>query len=329
VRAAVVVTDATEGSLEIRHLPDPEPAPGQVVIAVRAAGLNRADLLQRAGRYGNGQRHDALVVAGMDAAGAVVAVGRGVSGLVPGDRVMAMCSGAYAELVAVDARLVLPVPSSLTWEEAAALPVALMTELDALVNAAELVGGESVLITAAGSGVGTIGVQVARALGAGLVIGTARGPASAEAAQRAGADRVLDGADVAGLPAAVLAATADEGVSIIIDHVGANLLGANLAALTLGGRLVSVGRLGGRESVIDLDTVARKRLRLIGTTFRTRTPDQRAAIAKQVKDRLLDHLAAGAIRPLVSAVYELGDVLGAQADMRKGRYPGKLVVRVG
>lgn len=329
MRAAVVVSDGAHGSLEIRELPDLEPSPGHVVIAVRAAGLNRADLLQRAGRYDAGQTGGQVVVGGMEVAGVVVATGPEVTGVSVGDRVMTMCSGGYAEQVLVDARLVLPVPASVSWSDAAALPVALMTELDALVNAADVSPDETVLVTAAGSGVGAIGVQVARSLGAGLILGTARSAGSAEVARHAGADAVLDGNNKLGLARAVRGATDQIGVGVVIDHVGADLLAANLDALALGGRLVSVGRLGGKEATISLDQLARNRLRLIGTTFRTRNVDQRAAIAEQVKERLIMAVADGTIRPRVSAVYALEEALAAQEDMRTGYKAGKIVLLVG
>ncbi|MGH3634528.1 MAG: zinc-binding dehydrogenase [Mycobacterium sp.] len=328
MRAAVLIPDGANGSIEVREVPDPSPGPGQIRIAVHAAGLNRADLLQRAGRYGAGPVALEPVIGGSDAAGTVTALGAEVTGITVGDRVMGICAGAYAQAAVMDARVALPVPDSLSWEQAAALPVALMTELDALVNAAALVTGESVLVTAAGSGVGAIGVQVARVLGAGTVLATARSDKSADAARAAGADDVLDGNDPPEVTNAARAATSCQGVDIIVDHVGAELFDANIAALALGGRLVSVGRLGGQTATIDLNQVALRRLRLIGTTFRTRNLDERAAIADQVREQLLATVGAGAIRAHVSATYPLEDVLRAQEDLRHHRYPGKLVLHI-
>ncbi len=326
MKAMVVVPDGGDGSLRWQELPDPEPGPGEVVIAVRAAAVNRADLSMRRGTYRQDAtaRRDGIVVAGLEAAGEVVAVGEGVTRLAPGDRVMTMCSGGYAELVAVDARLPMPVPAGVAWDQAAALPVALMTELDALATAAELRAGESVLVTAGGSGVGTIGVQVARILGAGTVVTTVRGPAQRELLLELGADAALDGDDPE-LADAIRQAS-DGGVEVAIDHVGASALPANLDALVPGGRLVSVGRLGGTVAELDMDLLARKRLRLIGVTFRTRSLDQYGAIARLVEERLLDSVARGAIRTVIGARYPMTDALAAQERLRTGELHGKIVL---
>ncbi len=328
MKAMVVVPDGGSGTLRWQELPDPEPGRGEVVIAVRAAAVNRADLSMRRGTYRQEAtaRHDEVVVAGLEAAGEVVAVGAEVTRLRVGDRVMTMCSGGYAELVAVDARLPIPVPPALAWEQAAALPVALMTELDALVNAAGLRRGESVLMTAGASGVGSVGVQVARTLGAGTVVTTARGPQQRELLVRLGVDAVVEPGDP-GLVEAVRAATGG-GVEVVIDHVGASALAANLELLALGGRLVSVGRLGGAVAELDLDLLARKRLRLLGVTFRTRSLDQYGAIARQVEERLLDAVAEGTVGAVLGAQLPLSDAVAAQERLRTGGLLGKIVLTV-
>lgn len=326
MKAMVVVPDGGEGTLRWQELPDPSPGPGEVVIAVRAAAVNRADLSMRRGTYRQEAtaRRDGIVVAGLEAAGEVVAVGEGVTRPAVGDRVMTMCSGGYAELVAVDARLPIPVPAGLEWEHAAALPVALMTELDALATAAELQPGESVLVTAGGSGVGTIGVQVAKTLGAGRVVTTVRGQPQRELLLELGADAVVDGDDPELV--AALRSAADGAVDVVVDHVGASVLTVNLELLALGGRLVSVGRLGGTVAELDLDLLARKRLKLIGVTFRTRSLDQYGAIARLVEERLLGQVADGAIRPVIAARYPLSDALAAQERLRTGELSGKIVL---
>lgn len=328
MHAMVVVPDGDTGTLRWQELPDPEPSPGEVLIAVRAAAVNRADLQMRRGAYRQEAtaRRDDIVVAGLECAGEVVACGPGVEGRAVGDRVMTMCSGGYAELVTVDARLPMPAPAGLSWEQTATLPVALMTEFDALVNAAGLRAGESVLITAGGSGVGLIGVQLAKALGAGTVIASVLGSRQRDLLTVLGADTVVEGTD-ADLVETVRAATGG-GVEIVIDHVGAAMLAANLDLLAVGGRLVSVGRLAGTTAELDMDLLARKRISLFGVTFRTRTLEQYGAIARQVEQHVLAAVAAGVVRPHLGAALPLAAAVDAQEQLRAGTHFGKIVLTV-
>jgi NADPH:quinone reductase len=330
MQAMVIDTSVEAGTLRLAQVADPQPGPGEVVIAVRAAAVNRADLPMRRGRYRQPAtaRPGDTVIAGLECAGEVVAVGSEVTRLAAGDRVMTMCTGGYAELVAVDARLPIPVPDGVPWEQAAALPVALMTEFDALHNAARLAAGERVLITAGGSGVGHVGVQLARALGAGAVLATVLGAEQAELVRGLGADATVDGA-AADVVAAVRAATGGDGVDVVIDHVGAAALGVNLDLMALGGRLVSVGRLGGTTAEIDLDLLARKRLRLIGVTFRTRSLDQYGAISRQVVEHVLPAVAAGTVRAVVARTMPLAEALDAQEFLANGSHLGKVILLVG
>ncbi|HEY3686846.1 MAG TPA: zinc-binding dehydrogenase [Streptosporangiaceae bacterium] len=321
MRAMVVRADGGTGTLEERELPVPEPGGGEVLVAVRASGVNRADLLQRQGKYAQAAFPAAgPVVAGMEAAGEVVALGPGVTGVRAGDRVMGMCAGGCAEYAVLDARLALPVPDGVDWVAAAALPSGLMTEYDALANAARMAAGETVLITAASSGVGLIGVAVARALGAGRVLATVRSPASVEAVLANGADEAVAAPDGGDLPF--------RDVDVVVDHVGGPLLPSLLPTLRVNGRLVSVGRLGSRTGELDMNLLALNRLRLIGVTFRTRTRDETAAIAEGAARDLTAAVQAGAIRPTIAATYPFAAALAAQELLRGARPPGKIVVTV-
>lgn len=318
MRAMVVRTDDGPGTLAERDLPAPEPAGGEVLVAVRASGVNRADLLQRQGKYAQAAFPAAgPVVAGMEAAGEVVALGPGVTGIGVGDRVMGMCTGGLAEYVVLDARLALPVPDGVDWVTAAALPSGLMTEYDALANAAGLARGETVLVTAASSGVGLIGVAVARVLGAGRVLATVRSPGSVAAVTAAGADEVVAGGELPFID-----------VDVVVDHVGGPLLPALLRTLGVNGRLVSVGRLGSRTGELDMNLLALNRLRLIGVTFRTRTRDETAAIAEGTARDLAAAVQSGAIRPVIAATYPFAEALAAQELLRGERPPGKIVITV-
>lgn len=323
MRAAVI--DPAVGSLVVDEVPDPSPRPGQLVVRVRAAGLNRADLAARAGTYVVGGRPPRPSIAGAELAGEVVAVGEGVAGWSVGDRVMAQGAG-YAELAAVDARLAMPAPTSLSWEEAGSLPVALLTMHDALVTNGRWAAGESVLVHAVTSGVGVIGAQLALHLGAPLVIGTSRTPAKRERLTALLADERVVLCDPAELVAVAAERTGGHGVDVAIDNVGAAVIADTVTAAAILGRIVQVGRLGGRHGTLDLDELARKRVALIGVTFRTRTPDERFAVVRAAIDHVGDAVAAGVLRPPVHGVYPLAEAEAAQEALARDEHLGKLVL---
>jgi NADPH2:quinone reductase len=327
MKAIVIVPDGKSGTLEQRDVPEPEPGPREILIRVKATALNRADLAQRRGGYPAQRQGGAagLVIGGLEAAGEVVGMGPEVTGVATGDRVMTMCSGGYAEYVTVDYRLALPVPARLSWEEAATIPVAYMTEHDALITNAQLQAGESVLVSAASSGVGVAALQIAKLFGARPVMGTSGSPTKLAALAAFGMDRGIDSLreDVSEV---VLEATNGHGVDIVIDHVGASLLDDHMRCMAVQGRLIGVGRLGGRSVDIDLDLLALKRLRLIGVTFRTRTLDERLAIAQRCAADILPALADGRLRPLIDRTFRLDEALEAQGYMASNAHLGKIVL---
>jgi putative PIG3 family NAD(P)H quinone oxidoreductase len=325
----VIIPTADGGTLELRDVPEPVPGSGELLIRVHATALNRADLAQRRGAYPAPVKagDSGLAIAGLEAAGEVVGMGGEVTGFAVGDRVMAMCAGGYAELATVEHRLAVRIPERLSWEEAAAIPVAYMTAHDALITNARLQAGESVLVNAASSGVGVAAIQIARFWGAKPVLGTSGVSTKLAALAELGLDvginyRSENFAD------AVLAATNGAGVDVIIDHVGAPYLADNLRCMALRGRLVSIGRLGGGTGDLNLDLLALRRLSLIGVTFRTRTLDERIAIAQRVAAELLPGLADGRLRPLIDRVFPLQEALAAQAYMASNAQIGKIVLTV-
>jgi putative PIG3 family NAD(P)H quinone oxidoreductase len=320
MRAIVVVPSSAGGGLEPATLPVPVPGPTEVLVRVHAASLNRADLAQRAGA-------SAPTVAGLDAAGEVAALGSAVREAAVGDRVMAKVAGGYAEYVAVDARLLLPVPDRLSFAEAAASVLPLLTEYDALVDAGGLAPGETVVVHAAASGVGQWGLQLARELGAGRVLGTVRSGRSRELLTSLGADRVVD-VSTERFADVVLEETREAGADVVVDHVGGPYLAENVRCLAIGGRLVDVGRLGGAEGTLDLEAVAFKRLRIVGTTFRTRSLEDHAAIVAGVARDVLPAVAAGRLRPVVDRVVPLEDALEAQHALARDEPLGKIVLQV-
>lgn len=329
MKAMVIVPAGKGGTLEWRDVPEPKPQPGQLLIRVRATALNRADLYQRQGIYPTSATGNAppLTIAGLEAAGEVAGLGEGVTGFKLGDRVMTMCFGGYAEHATVDHRIAVKVPERMSWQEAAAIPVAYMTEHDALITNARLQPGESVLINAASSGVGVAAIQVAKLFGARPVIGTSADTAKLAALKPLGLDHGINYRQE-NFADAVLKLTASKGVDIIIDHVGASQFQDNLRCMALKGRLVSVGRLGGTTSEINLDFLALRRLQLIGVTFRTRTMEERAQIAQRFIADVLPALADGRLRPVIDRVFQLQDALAAQEYLASNAQIGKIILMV-
>lgn len=316
-----------EGAVfELRETPVPAPGPGQVIVAVRAAGTNRGELIRGAALRSTAPSATPAR-AGTEFAGEIVALGDGVSGWKPGDRVMGRAAGSYAERVPAPQRALMRVPDGLSWAEAAAIPNVFVTAHDALVTNAAVAPGESVVVTAGPSGVGTAAIQIARHLGANPVLATTRSPAKAPALRALGAHEVVDTRD-AGWVEAVLRATAGRGVDVIIDHVGGPMLADNIRTLALEGRLVSVGRNAGRVGDCDLDEVARKRARIIGVTFRTRTPEQSLACGERFAAHLLDGFATGVLRPVLDRTFPFPRLADAHAYMLSDAQTGKIVLTV-
>jgi NADPH2:quinone reductase len=327
MKAVVMVPGEKGGTLELRDVPEPQPRPGELLIRVRATALNRADLYQRQGLYPTAATAstNTLTIAGLEAAGEVAGMGEGVTGFAVGDRVMTMCFGGYAEYTTVDQRIVVRVPERLSWQEAAAIPVSYLTEHDALITNARLQPGESVLINAASSGVGVAAIQIARFFGAKPVIGSSGVSAKLDALAVLGLDHGVN-YRTENLADAVLKITNGKGVDVIIDHVGASQFQDNLRCLALRGRLVSVGRLGGKISEIDLDFLALRRLHLMGVTFRTRTIEERAEIARRFTTDLLPALADGRLKPVIDRVFPLPDAPAAQEYLASNTQVGKIVL---
>ena len=329
MKAMVIVPGKEGATLKWRDVPEPEPGPGQLLMRVKAAGLNRADIFQLKGIYEKERTaKGSPTIAGLEAAGEVAGIGKDVSGFSKGDRIMGLCPGGYAELATLDHRLAMPVPAPLSWEEAASITIAYMAEYNALVTNGRMQAGETVLINAASSGVGVAGIQIAKFYGAKMVIGTVGTPKKLGALEALGMDlgihyRTENFAD------AVLAATDGKGTNVIVDHVGGSWLKDNLRCMAVEGRLISVGRLGQRTGELDMELMALKRLKLIGDTFRTRTIEERVAVAQEVVRELLPGLADGRFRPVIDRIFPLKEALEAQAYMALNEHVGKIVLKVG
>ncbi|MFM8548798.1 MAG: zinc-binding dehydrogenase [Betaproteobacteria bacterium] len=327
MQAAVVVDEAGSKRLELREAPLPVIAEGELLVRVRAAGLNRADLAMNVGHFRNAGATLAAAIPGVEFAGEVVEMGPAVRGFAPGDRVMAMGQGAFAEFARIDHRLAMRAPHTVDWAHAATAPVALMTAHDALITRAGLQRGESVLIQAASSGVGIIATQIARLRGARPVMGTSSSATKLAALTSAGLSPDI-GIDTSKQDTveAVMAATADRGADVIIDMVAGKTLGIHLRAAAIRGRIVCVGRMGGARAELDFDLLALRRLSLIGVTFRTRTIDEIADIVAAASAEVLPEVVAGRLHWPIDKEFSLAQVAQAYQWMRSNSHLGKLVL---
>jgi NADPH2:quinone reductase len=312
---------------EVRELPVPTPGANQILVRVRAAGLNRADLYMLEGAYSPNTKTSNVYTAGLEMAGEVTAVGADVTSVAVGDRVCGAGLGAFGEYALLDHRHAIAIPKSLSWTDAAALPVGLATEHDALVTQAGFATGHSVLVVGAASAIGLIAVQLAKALGAHRVIGTTTSDAKGNALLGVGTDVVLN-TTTESLQDAVNKATAGVGVDIVLDHVGGDLFADTLGATRIGGTIVNIGRLGDAQATIDLNQLSFRRLRLLGTTFSVRTPDELAEVCAALVPEALPAVADGRVRAVVDRVFAFDDAPKAADYLRSDQAIGKVVLEM-
>jgi NADPH2:quinone reductase len=312
------------------QVPTPRPAAHEVLVRVHASALNRADLA-----VASGHRHGSIggdgTVIGMEWAGEVVALGEAVqtasSSIAIGDRVM--CSGAagYAQYAVCDYGRVLKIPDGVSFETASTLPIALQTMHEAITASGGFVAGQSVLIQGASSGVGLMGLQIAKALGAKLVIGTSTNDARRARLAEFGADLALDMRDPS-WPQRVLDAT-DGGVDLIVDMVSGKTVNQSLAATRVLGRIVNVGRLGGAHDDFDFDLHALRRIHYVGVTFRTRSLDEVRTIVAGVRRDLEKFVGDGTLRLPIDRTFKLDDAAAALEHMKANGHFGKVVLLPG
>ena len=316
----------TDQGPAMRDAPKVTPRQGQVLVKVAANALNRIDLAMATGAL-HGARGGVGTVLGSEWAGEVEAVGPDVTDFAVGDRVMGASASAFAEYVCVHAAHVLKIPqASMTYEEATCFPVALRTMHDAIVVVGGLQPGETVLIQGASSGVGLLGMQIAKVMGAKTVIGS-----STDAGRRAllaeyGADMAIDSSDPAWVDA-VIDHTMGQGVELIVDQVSGNLVNGNMRAAKLKGRIVNVGRLGGIRSEFNADLHALRQLTYVGVTFRTRTLDEVAEVNRRAIADLWEPLGAGKLKLPVDSVYPFAEVEQAFGKMQRNQHFGKIILK--
>jgi NADPH2:quinone reductase len=298
----------------------PEPGPGDVRIRVAAAGVNRPDLVQREGRYP--PPPGASPVLGLEVAGHIDAVGPGVSRWAQGQAVCALLSGGgYAEAVVAPEGQVLPVPDGLSLIEAAALPETVFTVYANVFADAGLKAGETCLIHGANSGIGVTAIQMARAAGA-RVIATVRGADKVEALKALGADLVIDTTQ----DDFVAQARDFGGVDVILDMLGGEVTGKNLETLKSGGRLVQIAFLTGARVSVDLSRIMLKRLRLSGSTLRSRPVEEKAALARAIESTVWPWVRDGRVRPVIARTYPLSAASEAHKHLEQGGHLGKIVL---
>lgn len=322
----IVATRAGEPEvLEFRERPEPVSGPGELLIAVRATALNRADMNQRRGTYD--LPPGSTDVLGLEIAGDVVACGDGVTGWSVGDRACGIVpGGGHAELATLPAAIALPVPTGFTWPEAAALPEAFLTAYDNVFLRGGLRESESLLVHGGSSGVGTAAVQLARRHGADVFVtcGSAR---KNEACLALGATAAID-YRTEDFVECVAELSAGRGVDVILDHIGGPYLQRNLDALALDGRLSIIGTMGGKLGEVDVAKLMSRRVWVTGSRLRPRTIAEKASLVDAVRRHVWPWLEAGQVRPVVDSVLPWDRVVDAHARMESGEHIGKIVLSI-
>jgi len=324
VKAIVVASPGGPEVLRVAEVPDPVAGEREVVIDVRAAALNRADLLQRRGHYP--PPPGASNVLGLECAGVVSALGPGIAAAKVGDPVMALLpGGGYAERVAVHEQLLLPIPPGFSFEQAAAIPEAFLTASEALFTLGRVLPGEWVLVHAAASGVGSAAVQLATRAGARVLATTSA--AKVGRVRELGAERVV-ARETEDFVAVALEVSGEKGVDVIVDLVGGAYFAKHAACLGSLGRHVVVGLVGGAKAEIDLARVLSRRHAILGLVMRTRSVVDKIAVVERFRRQWLHRFADGSLTPLVDSVFAFSDAARAHERMEANANVGKIVLRV-
>lgn len=322
MKAAIITRPGGPEVLEIQEVETPEPIGDLVRVRVRASGINRADLLQRAGGY-PAPAGSPSNIPGMEFAGEVDAVGPLVRLWKPGQRVMGLAGGgAQAEYILAHEGLLVEIPENLDFAQAAGVPEVFMTAHDALFTQAGLRMGERVLIHAAGSGVGTAAIQLAHAAGA-TTFGTSRTPAKLEQARALGLDFAFP---LQGFVAEVQRLTNQQGVHVVLDFIGGDYLEQNVQVAGNWGRIVILATLGGAQGTLPIGMLMGKRVSVKGVTLRSRTLEEKLAVTRAFATSVLPLLASGKVKPIIERTYPLAEIASAHTAMGANTNFGKLVI---
>ena len=324
MRAAVITQPGGPEVLQVQEVEEPQPGPDEILVDVKASALNRADLLQRGGRY-PGPADVRADIPGLEMAGVVAAVGGRVTGLTPGDRVFALLGGGgYAQRAVIHQAMAVSIPERLDFQQAASMPEVFFTAYDALFNWCRLSMGERALIHAAGSGVGVAAIQLAREAGA-VTFGTASSAEKLRRAAELGLDvginyRDEDFADV------VRQKTGGRGVDVVLDVIGAPYWDRNIASMALKGRMVLVGTMGGGQIETNVGALMPKRLSVFGTVLRMRSLGEKIVLTEQFRRHVLPLIESGKVRPVIDRVFPLEQAADAHRYMEPNANFGKIAL---
>jgi putative PIG3 family NAD(P)H quinone oxidoreductase len=322
MRAVVLRSHGGPEVLTIDDVAEPEPGPDEILVAVAHTALNRADILQRMGLYPDPRGH-AVEIPGMEYSGTVAGLGREVRNWSIGDRVMGIeAGGCYAERVVTHSRQARPVPESVDLADAAAIAEVFLTAWDALVVQGGLTSGRWALIHAGASGVGTAGIQVAKAIGARVAVTCSAG--KAQACRELGADLVLERSPADWL--GELRGALPDGVDVILDVIGGDEVDRNLQATRIDGTIVQVGLMGGGNTAVNVGLILSRRITWIGTTLRNRPLERKLALCQRFIAEMIPLFDAGKLRPIVDSRYPLADIADAHRRMESNANVGKILV---
>lgn len=326
MRAVVLRSHGGPEVLAIEEVDQPVPGPDDVLVAIRATALNRADILQRMGGYPDPRRGLSLEIPGLEFSGIVSAVGDRVTMWKPGDRVMAIeAGGGYAEFICVHERQLMAVPASVSVADAAAIPEVFLTAWDALVVQGGLTSGRWALVHAGASGVGTAAIQIAKAIGARIAVTCSAG--KMDACRSLGADLVIERSPHDW--ASELTSSVPAGVDVVLDVVGGDEVDRNLRVVATKGTIVQVGLMGGGSTNVNVGLLLTKRVRWIGTTLRARPIEEKAALTRRFATEMLPLFETGRLRPIIDRRYPLERIAEAHEAMGANANTGKILIDVG
>ena len=320
-----VAVDPEDRSIRIEHGPTPSPRPGEVLIKVSAAGLNRADLLQRKGLYPPPE--DASPIMGLEVAGVVIATGTGVDNWHVGDKVCALThGGGYADYTVAPVSQCLPIPAGLGMAEAAALPEALLTVWHNLFQRCQLRTGERVLIHGGASGIGTLGIAICKAMGA-EVYTTAGSEEKCRALEALGATRAIN-YQAEDFEQVLGDLGMKDRINVILDIAGGDFIQKNINIAAPEGRIVYIAFIRGARAEVNFGPLLMKRLVLTGSTLRAQSFAQKAVMVREILERVFPHLESGAVKPLVDRIFTLEEAEQAQDYMQSGQHMGKIILQM-
>ncbi len=325
MKAIIKTGDGGPEVLQLGDAPTPQPTANQLLVDVHVTALNRADTIQRRGGYPPPPGESEIL--GLEIAGTVSDMGSAVTGWQEGDRVFGLIGGGgYAEQAVIDYRMAMRMPDGWSFEKAAAVPEVFFTANENIFTLGRLSAGETILIHAGGSGVGSAGVQIAHRAGAQVFV-TAGTAAKTAGCEKLGATAGINYKN-ADFVAEIQRLTAGEGVDVVLDFIGAPYLARNLSILKTWGRLLQVGLIGGSTTEIDLGTVMRNRLKIIGSVMRPQTLTEKIGITRRFVERWLPELEAGTLQPVIDTVFPLAQAREAHAYMEANRNFGKILLKV-